>query len=63
MKTLRAACYRTGDEGKADERRDACGGLGSSLSYTVPERGGDTYTITAGCYSSNSCSGVMGYEY
>ena len=36
---------------------DACGGLGSQLSYTSP--GGGPVEIRAGCYRSTSCSGVV----
>ncbi|QRN94517.1 C-type lectin domain-containing protein [Archangium violaceum] len=40
---------------------DACGGVSSNFSYTVPTGGGGTYVINAGCYSSGSCSGRVGY--
>jgi hypothetical protein len=36
---------------------DACGGVGSSLSYTAAASG--TLQIRAGCYSSNTCSGTV----
>lgn len=38
---------------------DSCGGLGSNLSFTAATAG--TYTIRAGCYSSGSCGGTVGY--
>jgi lysyl endopeptidase len=38
---------------------DACGGLGSNLSYTSPAY--VSYRIRAGCYSSGSCSGTVAW--
>ena len=38
---------------------DACGGLGSQLSYTAPSNG--TVEVRVGCYSSGSCSGVVAW--
>ncbi len=38
---------------------DACGGVGSSITYTVPSGAGGTYEVRAGCYSSNSCGGTV----
>jgi hypothetical protein len=40
---------------------DACGNFQSYLEYTVPSGGGGTYTIRAGCFSSGSCAGRVGY--
>jgi hypothetical protein len=40
---------------------DACSSLSSSMIYTVPPGGDGTYVIKAGCYSSGSCSGRVGY--
>ncbi len=42
---------------------DNCGSLASYLSYTVPPGGGGTYVIRAGCFSSGSCSGTVGYSF
>ncbi|KFE62680.1 trypsin domain protein [Hyalangium minutum] len=39
---------------------DACGGQGSSLSFTATTSG--NYEIRAGCYSSGSCSGTAVWE-
>jgi len=39
---------------------DACGGRGSSLSFTAATSG--NYEIRAGCYSSGSCSGTTVWE-
>lgn len=39
---------------------DACGGLGSKMSYTAVTDG--TYEIRMGCFSSGSCSGTVGYS-
>jgi V8-like Glu-specific endopeptidase len=39
---------------------DSCGGTGSSFSWRVATSG--TYTIRAGCYSTGSCSGTVGYS-
>ncbi len=36
---------------------DACGGLGSQITYTATTAG--TYTIRGGCYSSGSCTGTV----
>jgi hypothetical protein len=41
---------------------DACGGRGSSLSFTVPTGGAGTYEMRAGCYSSGSCGGTVVWE-
>jgi hypothetical protein len=38
---------------------DACGGLGSNLSYAATVTG--TYQIRTGCYSSGSCSGTLAW--
>ena len=38
---------------------DACGGRGSSLSFTATATG--SYQIHAGCYSSTSCSGTVAW--
>lgn len=38
---------------------DACGGLGSYLTYAATATG--TYQIRAGCYSSGSCSGTVAW--
>lgn len=38
---------------------DSCSGRGSNFSWRVTTSG--TYTIRAGCYSSGSCSGTVGY--
>ncbi len=38
---------------------DACGGAGSSLTYTATATG--TYQIRAGCYSNVSCSGTVAW--
>ncbi len=40
---------------------DACSSLSSNFSYVVPAGSGGTYVIKAGCYSSGSCSGRVGY--
>jgi hypothetical protein len=40
---------------------DACGGVGSNFTYTVPSSGGGTYQLRAGCYSSGSCSGTVAW--
>lgn len=42
---------------------DACGGLSSNFNYTVPAGGAGTYVIKAGCFSSGSCSGRVGYSF
>jgi hypothetical protein len=42
---------------------DACGSLSSNFSYAVPSGGSGTYVIKAGCYSSHSCSGRVGYTF
>ncbi|MDY7232277.1 trypsin-like serine peptidase [Hyalangium rubrum] len=41
---------------------DACGGRGSSLSFTVPAGGSGNYEVRAGCYSSGSCTGTVVWE-
>jgi V8-like Glu-specific endopeptidase len=38
---------------------DACGGVGSNLSYTATTTG--TYQIRGGCYSSGSCTGTVAW--
>jgi hypothetical protein len=38
---------------------DACGGLGSQLTYTAPTA--TTVTLKAGCYSTTSCDGTVAY--
>jgi len=38
---------------------DACGGTGSTLTFTAPTAG--SYQIRAGCYSSNTCSGTVAW--
>jgi hypothetical protein len=38
---------------------DACGGVGSNFTYTVPTTG--TYQLHAGCFSSNSCGGTVAW--
>lgn len=38
---------------------DACGGIGSSLTYTVPSGAGGNYEVRAGCYSTSGCSGTV----
>ncbi|WP_375772477.1 hypothetical protein NR798_16835 [Archangium gephyra] len=38
---------------------NACGGAGSSITYTVPIGGAGYYELRAGCYSSGSCSGTV----
>jgi hypothetical protein len=40
---------------------DACGGVGSSFTYTVPAGAGGNYQLRAGCYSSGSCSGTVAW--
>ncbi|REG30671.1 hypothetical protein ATI61_106140 [Archangium gephyra] len=40
---------------------DACGGVGSSFTYTVPAGAGGNYELRAGCYSSGSCSGTVAW--
>jgi hypothetical protein len=40
---------------------DACGGLLSNLSYTVPAGASGTYQVRAGCYSSGSCAGTVAW--
>ncbi|HLM48620.1 MAG TPA: Ig-like domain-containing protein [Myxococcaceae bacterium] len=40
---------------------DACGGMGSSFTYTVPAGAGGNYQLRAGCYSSGSCSGTVAW--
>ena len=40
---------------------DSCGLL-SNMTYTVPPGGDGVYTIKAGCYSSGSCNGTLGYS-
>ncbi|HYO57965.1 hypothetical protein [Archangium sp.] len=40
---------------------DSCSSLSSYLVYTVPSGGAGAYMINAGCYSSGSCSGRVGY--
>lgn len=42
---------------------DACKGSGSHIRYKVPECGGGTYVIKAGCYESGSCGGRLGYTH
>jgi hypothetical protein len=39
-----------------------CTGGSSYLSYPVPEGAGGTYTIRAGCFAENACSGTVGYR-
>lgn len=39
---------------------DACGGTGSSITYTAATAG--NYEVRAGCYSSGSCSGTVAWE-
>lgn len=39
---------------------DACGGVGSNISYVASSSG--TYTIRAGCFQNNSCSGNVTYS-
>ncbi len=39
---------------------DACGGRGSSLSYTATT--GGTFQIRGGCYSSGSCTGTVAWS-
>ncbi|RKH89847.1 hypothetical protein D7Y21_09040 [Corallococcus sp. AB045] len=41
---------------------DACGGSGSSFTYTVPSGGGGTYQLRAGCYGAASCSGTVAWS-
>jgi hypothetical protein len=38
---------------------DGCGSQSSKLTYTVPTGKSGTYSIRAGCYSSNTCSGTV----
>jgi hypothetical protein len=38
---------------------DACGGRGSSLSYTAPTDG--TLRIRAGCYHDTACGGTVAW--
>jgi hypothetical protein len=40
---------------------DACGGVGSNFTYTVPAGAGGNYQLRAGCYSSGSCSGTVAW--
>jgi hypothetical protein len=40
---------------------NACGGLGSNFTYTVPAGAGGTYQVRAGCFSSGSCSGTVAW--
>ncbi|WP_309888853.1 Ig-like domain-containing protein [Archangium sp.] len=40
---------------------DACGGMGSSFTYTVPAGAGGNYQLRAGCYSSGSCGGTVAW--
>ncbi len=40
---------------------DACGGVGSNFTYTVPAGAGGNYQLRAGCYSSSSCSGTVAW--
>jgi hypothetical protein len=39
---------------------DACGGVGSEISYTAAIDG--TYEVRMGCFSSGTCSGTVGYS-
>ncbi|WPB82345.1 Ig-like domain-containing protein [Archangium violaceum] len=40
---------------------DACGGVGSNFTYTVPSGASGNYQLRAGCYSSGSCSGSVAW--
>ena len=42
---------------------DACNSLSTYLMYSVPANAGGTYTIRSGCWSSQSCSGRVGYTF
>ncbi|MDY7232787.1 C-type lectin domain-containing protein [Hyalangium rubrum] len=44
------------------ENDDACKGSGSRIRYRVPDCGGGTYVIRAGCYDAGSCGGRLGYN-
>jgi hypothetical protein len=43
------------------ENDDACGGVGSNFTYTVPAGAGGNYQLRAGCFSSNSCNGTVAW--
>ena len=52
-----------GEVARNDDGGGNCG-LGSSLSYQPPaDAGCETYTLTAGCYSSLTCAGTVAYSY
>jgi hypothetical protein len=41
---------------------DACGGLGSNFTYTVPAGGTGNYELRAGCYGNSSCGGIVAWN-
>ncbi|HYO71435.1 MAG TPA: hypothetical protein VEU33_35680 [Archangium sp.] len=40
---------------------DACGGLGSNFTYTVPTGGDGNYELRAGCHGTGSCGGIVAW--
>jgi hypothetical protein len=41
------------------ESDDACGGIGSNFSFTALKK--ETFTVKAGCFANNACSGTVAW--